>query len=518
MIVNTEVINGTNDMGIPCKLLVVSYIDSNGKIAFLKAPIPDSQLYKWRLCGRGMQPDPVYLSWDNKYVCREPIGKSMPDTRIHEFMVDLYKAYPSIGEIYNLNMPDTSFCDIEVEVNDDGFPKASEANNKITTVSWVHNSDAIVLGRAKLTEDDIKWIQGQIDEHCKDFKTKYKFTYVYFDNEEELIRTLFMDYIKPAPCVTGWNFFGYDWPYLFNRCYNLNIDISYLSETNNGSFKKVAKTDKDGKDYVDYNIPNGWFKYNPQKSTQSVIIPKHKLLYDYMEIYDKWDMTVQVKESNKLDWVSQTVVGAKKVEHQLGFAEMWKKEPVKYVFYNAIDSILVREIDNKIKTSTAFLGLANLMHVDALTAFSPVRSLEVVQTEYLYKENKIFPTKDKEASGSGNGVDESYEGAFVYEPIPGVYKNVIALDFASLYPTTMRQFNISPDTYIEKNPARIPSPTEIKCTSGAVYRKDFQGFIPKILTDFYTQRKAYKKEMMVAIDEKYALMEIYEKRFGPVPE
>ena len=49
-------------------------------------------------------------------------------------------------------------------------------------------------------------------------------------------------------------------------------------------------------------------------------------------------------------------------------------------------------------------------------------------------------------------------------------------------------------------------------------KRDIPGFIPKICTDFYTQRKAYKKEMMIAIDEKYHLKDIYEKRFGQLPD
>ena len=56
------------------------------------------------------------------------------------------------------------------------------------------------------------------------------------------------------------------------------------------------------------------------------------------------------------------------------------------------------------------------------------------------------------------------------------------------------------------------------CTSGAVYKRNIPGFIPMICTDFYNQRKSYKKEMMTAIDEKYKLIEIYERRFGEYKE
>ena len=128
-----------------------------------------------------------------------------------------------------------------------------------------------------------------------------------------------------------------------------------------------------------------------------ITLPKHKLLYDYMEVYVKWDRTVSVKESNKLDWVSEKILGIKKVVHQLGFKDLWNQTPADYVFYNAVDSILVREIDLKISTSTTFMSLANLMHVDALVAFSPVRSLEIVQCEYLYKDGKVMPNMQKKA-------------------------------------------------------------------------------------------------------------------------
>lgn len=490
MIVTTEIRDVLNEQGQPARQLVLSYINKDGGISYLTYIIPPSQMYQWKYCKRGETPDRNFRSWDYKTVVKDPVNGYLTEQRIHEILLDLIAANPEIAEINKLYMPKTSFCDIEVDVDDDGFPEASQAKNPVNTISWVTDNQVYVLGRVKLTGEQIQWIQQQINEHCKDFKTDYIFTYLSFDSEVELLHTFFRNFLYPAPCVTGWNFFGYDYPYLYNRANNLGIDISYLSPTGT------------------------WYNYTPQQAEAGVKIslPKHKLLYDYMEIYIKWDRSVEVKESNKLDWVSQTVVNAKKVEHQLGFKELWRQKPAEYIFYNAIDSILVREIDNKIKTSSAFLGLANLMHVDALTAFSPVRSLEIVQSEYLYKEGRVMPNVGKKKN---DGADEGYEGAFVYQPISGIYKNVIALDFASLYPTTIRQFNISPETFIVKDKGHKRQADEIMCTSGAVYKRDLPGFIPKICTDFYTQRKVYKKDMMTAIDEKYHLIEIYEKRFGP---
>ena len=490
MIVTTEIRDVLNEQGQPARQLVLSYINKDGGISYLTYIIPPHQMYQWKYSKRGEASDAIFKSWDYKSVVKDPVNGYLTEQRIHEILLDLIAANPQIAEINQLYIPKTSFCDIEVDVDDDGFPEAKDAKNPVNTISWVVDDQVYVLGRTRLTGEQIEWIQQQIDIHCESFKTKYKFTYLSFDNEVLLLDTFFKQFLHPAPCVTGWNFFGYDYPYLFNRASNLGIDISYLSPTGT------------------------WYTYAPQQAEAGtkISLPKHKLLYDYMEIYIKWDRSVEVKESNKLDWVSQEVVEAKKVEHQLGFKELWRQKPAEYIFYNAIDSILVREIDNKIKTSSAFLGLANLMHVDALTAFSPVRSLEIVQSEYLYKEGRVMPNTGKKKN---DGNDEGYEGAFVYQPISGIYKNVIALDFASLYPTTIRQFNISPETFIKKDKNHKRQADEIMCTSGAIYKRNLPGFIPKICTDFYMQRKAYKKEMMTAIDEKYHLIQVYERRFGP---
>jgi hypothetical protein len=61
----------------------------------------------------------------------------------------------------------------------------------------------------------------------------------------------------------------------------------------------------------------------------------------------------------------------------------------------------------------------------------------------------------------------------------------------------MRQFNISPDAYIDMIPKdqieeRRKNPDEIVCENGVVYSKE-DSILKKILSDLYAQRKDYKK-------------------------
>ena len=488
MIINTQLSDCLDKSGNKTKELILSYFNKSGEISYLKYVIPTDQLYNWYYAKPGDVPDPVYTSWDGKRVAKRASDGYLNDQRVHQILEDLIKHNPNINVIHELSIPFIHFCDIEVDVDDSGFPNPEDANNKVNTISWVYKNSVIVFGRVELSGEQINRIQSRIKEHCKTFKTEYLFTYLYYETESAMLMDFMYNYVKHANCISGWNFMGYDWRYLYNRCSKLGIDITSISP--NGSWTKYSL------------VP----MFKGSKRTK-IDVPMHKLLFDYMEVYFKWDMSITPKEGFTLDIVAEAALGVKKVKHSLGFKDMWEQEPEDYVFYNAIDSILVREIDNKLKTANTFFSLANLIHCDALLAFSPVQSLHVVQGEYMYRENKVFPY-----AKNGEIDDEGYEGAFVFEPITGVYKDVIALDFASLYPTTMRQFNISPDTFVKKDKQHKRKDNEIKCCNGSVYVKDFEGMLPKILTSFYNQRVQFKEEMKKATTELYALKDILEKR------
>ena len=88
------------------------------------------------------------------------------------------------------------------------------------------------------------------------------------------------------------------------------------------------------------------------------------------------------------------------------------------------------------------------------------------------------------------------------------------MDFASLYPTTQRQFGISPETFLFKDPTYQPKANEIKTCSGAVYVKREDAVLPAILTHYFGKRKGAKNDRKIADTDKEVLLQIYEKRFG----
>ena len=89
---------------------------------------------------------------------------------------------------------------------------------------------------------------------------------------------------------------------------------------------------------------------------------------------------------------------------------------------------------------------------------------------------------------------------------------MVNFDLNSLYPHLIMQYNISPETLVEK---RHPSATVNKllsqkidvpkefalCANGAQYRKDIHGFLPEMMKKIYDERVQSKKLMILAKQE-----------------
>lgn len=463
------------------KELVVSYVDTDSTIKYLRYPVPREQMFVWQYSNR-QYADPTWKSFDNKWVKRVRTDQ-LNEYRMNEILCSFGKA---ADPLYNLTPPDTWFCDIETNVEDE-FPEPDQALQPVNTIALTKFPRTIVWSRKNLTDKEQEYIQKKISEHPDAYVRQYKFEFRYFENEAEMLLDFFK-FIQPIVAITGWNFLGYDWLYLYNRSVKvLGMDISWLSPT--GHFYNFAITNKLGK--------------------RNVMLPYHKIIYDYLMVYQKWDGTVKVKENNTLDFVAGSVLGYKKITHKLGFKDFYEKEFPDYVFYNLIDTILVEQIDKKIHTSNIWYALTAGVKCELNFSFSTVKPTEVALVNFAYKDQKVVPVKKK------TDIEQSsYEGAFVWPTQPGVYKFIGGLDFQSLYPKTIIQHNLSPETFLFKDTTGtyIPKPNEIKVKSGAVFTKDFEGIVPKILRYYFAARKESKAKRKQVDYEYETLKHIFDER------
>lgn len=89
-----------------------------------------------------------------------------------------------------------------------------------------------------------------------------------------------------------------------------------------------------------------------------------------------------------------------------------------------------------------------------------------------------------------------FEGAFVFQPTPGLYEDVAIFDFTSMHTSIIVSFNISKTTLLDKKEKGSYETPEINFKEGKkkLYFSKEQGFFPSLLKEIFEKRKKFKKE------------------------
>ncbi|MCX8190461.1 MAG: DNA-directed DNA polymerase [Candidatus Diapherotrites archaeon] len=159
--------------------------------------------------------------------------------------------------------------------------------------------------------------------------------------------------------------------------------------------------------------------------------------------------------------------------------------------YNLLDSEVAYRIADRYLP--LFIELGKLVHYTLfdVTRSSSSQLVEALLSTEASKEDMLIPNKpsDKQVR---ERIMQSYQGGFVYEPVPGLHENIAVLDFTSLHPTIIISHNVSPDSLncehkecIEKNSSPIKY---WFCTKK-------KGFLPKVIQRLFEERVAIKKSL-----------------------
>jgi len=92
----------------------------------------------------------------------------------------------------------------------------------------------------------------------------------------------------------------------------------------------------------------------------------------------------------------------------------------------------------------------------------------------------------------------AFEGAFVFEPTPGLYEDMAVFDFTSMHASIIVSFNISKSTLLKKKEKNaIQSPKFIlDGKEKNFYFTTKKGFFPNLLEEVVEKRKKHKKEYL----------------------
>ena len=413
------------------------------------------------------------IQLDSPREAREFIAKyeDVHGVEIHGYDRFLYqfiaKEYP--GDIdYDMSLMNIITIDIEVQC-ENGFPDVESASEDILLIT-IKNMN---------TKKVITWSTRECNPpEGVEFRV--------FWSEQELLNDFMGWWCNNTPdIVTGWNCNLYDIPYIARRVNRVLGEkwMKSLSPWNKVNEREIVIQ---GRTNISYEVVG-------------------VSILDYMDLYKKFTYTNQ--ESYRLDHIANVELGQRKLDHSEfdTFKDFYTHGWQKFVEYNIIDVELVDRLEDKMKLLELAVTMAYDAKVNFEDVYSQVKMWDTLIYNYLAKDNIVVPPKRTSRK------DEKYAGAYVKEPVPGLYEWVVSFDLNSLYPHLIMQYNISPETLQDhKHPTatvdRILNQQldlsdlcgQTVCANGAMYDTRTQGFLPKMMQRIYDERTIYKKRMLQA--------------------
>ena len=382
------------------------------------------------------------------------------------------------------------FFDIEVS-GEGGFSTAEEARNPLTSISFYDKAGDRYVA---ILIDKNKNVQPVIEGN---------FILEVVQSEIELIHAFLRYYLEIQPTIlTGWNIEFFDIPYLYNR-------ISRVCGTT----------------YANVLSPINQVELLKHRNRYKIMGVS---ILDYMALYKNF--TYSEEPSYALDFICKKELGRGKIEYEGTLDHLYETDIDKFIKYNINDVELVVDLDNKLKFLDQARGICHKGHVPYEDIFFTTRYLDGACLTYMKRLGIVAPDRkrhSKEESEEESSND--FAGAFVKDPIPGVYHWVFDEDMSSLYPSIIRSLNISPETKVGrfenwkevqdifltgngKGNAKFKYANSMKSeivpaenlrnwlnehsysvsAIGVVYDKNKPGLVPSILKTWMSEREEYR--------------------------
>lgn len=119
-----------------------------------------------------------------------------------------------------------------------------------------------------------------------------------------------------------------------------------------------------------------------------------------------------------------------------------KAETTRVLEYCIQDSELVIELMEKMNVWIGLVEMSSIVGVTIVELFTRGQQVRCLSQIYDLAARLGYVLDKRDVPGF------RFTGGFVYEPIPGLYDNIICLDFSSLYPSIMMAYNICYTTLV----------------------------------------------------------------------
>ena len=470
-------------------ILVVSYADESGSIAIEEFDIRSINgigPYDYEICDESdADVEPVLRHFKNNLPIRKKPHWKLDFDELREFITTVIPKETS-DKIFKFKVPDMYMVDIEIDILDgEIFPDPHKAEYPIDSIQITSPDLRTVTltcnKRCFQDNDQIQHIENLINEHYAHVDYVWEkcdrllYSHIVFDTEKEMLEFFWKTVNEKLHSVSFWNGERFDVPYLWNRCPKLGVDIGMGSPTGEIS------------DFQHW--------------------PKHRYVFDYMQIVSKWAFDLAPMLSVGLDYITNKIYGVGKVQYTGSYKDLFNGDINHFMLYGAVDTINMQLIHLKKKYTVAKDALVFYTKTSLFDANKVTAQVHALIWDELYAKGQInaepFVKKEK----------THYEGGYVKTPTRKFAMFPVCEDFSALYPRIMQSHNMSFENHIGK----IRSPEHGSELEAKGYYVSVNGNYYDNDKD-YTLRIVETKLLKERYDYKELQMQAYLKALPPIEE
>lgn len=360
-----------------------------------------------------------------------------------------------------------SSLDVDFCIKLDYYEEIKEDNFSPRVLAYDIETDELKIGGGEIL---MVSLYGEGYKKVISFKGEKKLDYVIkVQNEEELLERFCEEVKKYSPdFLVGYFSDGFDLPYLKSRAEKLKVKLPLGIDGSSPRFSRGKEMNSkiSGITHIDLLrfIRTAYSQYMKSETLSLNEVSK--------EFLNDQKKKIEFKHSSKIK------------------QDEWEK----YFEYNLHDSFLTYNLFLKF-----WPDLLEFVRVIGEPPYEISRAGLSKYTESYILHNLDRFNEIPEKRPSNNEVESrknvgSVQGAFVYEPTPGIYENIAMFDFTSMHTSIIITHNISKSTLLEKEEKNSFSSPEIGEEKKVYHFSKTPGFFPELLKEIFLLRKKFKEE------------------------